>query len=640
VNRTFPALSDDVTRFQNLLARILVVGAVGAALLPAWAATAPAEAQSSLSSTVASSAAAPNGVAGTTSVVQLPFAGVLRDYRVFVPATLPSGPRPVLLALTGLGTDAAYFETTTNLDANAAKRGTLVVYPDGLGKSFDAGTCCSTAAANGVDDVGFVTAVIADVAARYTVDRNRLAMVGSSNGGMLAYRFACERSDLVDIYSMMTTTSVAPSCALSRPISLMHVHGLADTSVPFAGVATSTLDASGFPAVQGVVDHIASLDGCTTTYNSSRYNNRSDVTLYQATGCPANTSVQMVLSQTMPHVWTSSNTADATKYGVDMTSMTWGFSTAAWGTKPAPAVLAASDVQVPSTSSTVVSSSAAPNGAAGTTRVIGIGYGGAVRDYRLFVPTTLPAGPRPLLVALHGYTSDATSMESLTNLDANAPKRGALIAYPDGLGKSWNAGTCCGTSSADNVDDVGFLAAVIHDVAVRWSVDRNRLALVGGSNGGMLAYRFACERSDMVDVVTVMGSTNVAPQCSFARPVSLMHVHGLADTTVPFDGVASSPLDASGFPSVRSSVDGVASLDGCSSSYTQSAYNGRADDTLYQAVGCPAGTAVQYVVSQSLTHTWPATGSAAAASTGIDATSMTWGFSTASWASRPAPAAL
>src|SRR4051794_10958568 len=67
--------------------------------------------------------------------------------------------------------------------------------------------------------------------------------------------------------------------------------------------------------------------------------------------------------------------------------------------------------------STIVSSAPAPNGAAGTTYVLSMTYGGLARDYHLFVPSKVPAGPRPLVVALHGYTGTASSFELATNLD-------------------------------------------------------------------------------------------------------------------------------------------------------------------------------------------------------------------------------
>ncbi|MCU1599518.1 MAG: hypothetical protein JWO22_227, partial [Frankiales bacterium] len=86
----------------------------------------------------------------------------------------------------------------------------------------------------------------------------------------------------------------------------------------------------------------------------------------------------------------------------------------------------------------------------GTTTVISLQSGGLARSYRLFVPSTLPAGPRPLVLSLHGFNLDAAQQESGTNLDKVAAKSGILVAYPDGLGNSWNAGPCCGTSVTNN----------------------------------------------------------------------------------------------------------------------------------------------------------------------------------------------
>lgn len=288
--------------------------------------------------------------------------------------------------------------------------------------------------------------------------------------------------------------------------------------------------------------------------------------------------------------------------------------------------------------STIVSSAPAPNGAAGTTYVMSLSYAGVSRDYHVFVPSKVPAGPRPVLVGLHGYTSDANYFETTSRLDNTAGRNGIFVVYPQGLNDSWNAGTCCGQSSADNVDDVGFIAAVIHDFAAWRQVDRNRIAMVGGSNGGMMSYRFACERSDLVNIIAVMAGTYVAPSCSFTRPVSLLHVHGLSDPLVPFLGTATSSIDASGFPNVKGAVAGYAAMDGCGT-FTSGAYNGSTVATAYDAQNCPAGTAVELVTSSPLGHYW-ATGTTDLAKYGVDMTGMTWGFVGSAWASRPAPTAL
>jgi polyhydroxybutyrate depolymerase len=286
----------------------------------------------------------------------------------------------------------------------------------------------------------------------------------------------------------------------------------------------------------------------------------------------------------------------------------------------------------------VVSTSAAPGGAAGTTSVVALDHGGRTRTYRLFVPTSLPAGPRPLLMGLHGYRSDAATFESGTRLDAGAVKAGAIAVYPDGVGKSWNAGRCCGTASATGVDDVGFLTAVVQDVAAGRSVDGNRVSVVGMSNGGMMAYRLGCERSDLFGVVEVMTGTFVGPTCSFTRPVSLLHVHGALDDVVPLKGTATTPLANGGFPAVMGPVSAYSTFDRCSGS-TTGPYGPTRVATLWQASACPAGTYVQLVTSSTMGHRW-STGATDLATYGVDMTGMTWGFNGGVWAGRGAPTAL
>ena len=299
------------------------------------------------------------------------------------------------------------------------------------------------------------------------------------------------------------------------------------------------------------------------------------------------------------------------------------------GTRPAAALEAPS---------TAVSTAPAPGGVAGTTSVYTIQYGGLSRSYRLFVPSSLPTGPRPLMLGLHSFTKDAAYFESSTGMDAGAARLGALAAYPDGLDNSWNAGTCCGTSSASGTDDVGFLAAVIADVSLHQVVDSRRVAVAGFSNGAMMAFRFACERSDLVDLIEVFGGAYVAPACAFRRPVTLLQVHGLLDTTVPFLGGLNASLSPVPFPNAKGPVTGVAALDGCKGS-TSAPFNGSALATLWQASGCPTGTYVWLITSTTLGHFWT-TGSTAVGQYGVDMTGTAWGFTQGIWSTRGTAVAL
>jgi poly(3-hydroxybutyrate) depolymerase len=285
----------------------------------------------------------------------------------------------------------------------------------------------------------------------------------------------------------------------------------------------------------------------------------------------------------------------------------------------------------------VVTTVAAPRGVAGATSVVQLPFGGLVRSYRLFVPTVVPRGPRPVLVGLHSYRGSAASFEIGSDFDRTAATTGSFVAYPEGVEHSWNAGTCCGAAAANGIDDVAFIARVIADVESRHRVDRGRVAMVGGSNGGMMAYRFACERSDLVDVITVLSGAYVAPRCSITRPVSVLQIHGLADTTVPFYGVATSPLVASGFPNAWGPLRGFAQRDGCTGSTTTS-WNHRVDVTFWKPASCPAGTYVYVLLSAKMAHVW-SSGPVSEALYGVDPTGMTWQFTRGVWSTRGVPAA-
>lgn len=158
------------------------------------------------------------------------------------------------------------------------------------------------------------------------------------------------------------------------------------------------------------------------------------------------------------------------------------------------------------------------------------------RAYVLHVPTALRRDPalgqgRPAMVFLHGLTSNPADAARSTGLDRLADRDGDLVAYPEGLRDSFDAGLCCGAAVTYDVDDVGFLTRVVADLRSRGA---GRISVVGFSNGGMMAYRFACERPDLVDTVGVMSGTLEVPRC--AGPIRALHLHGDHDTAVPLHG--------------------------------------------------------------------------------------------------------
>lgn len=198
------------------------------------------------------------------------------------------------------------------------------------------------------------------------------------------------------------------------------------------------------------------------------------------------------------------------------------------------------------------------------TTVIGsIQSGGLTRDYRLYVPAAYTgSSPVPLVLNLHGYSSNALEQEFYSNFHPIADTANFLIVHPDGTldnqgNRFWNA---FGTGAL--VDDVGFLSDLIDTLKATYNIDPNRIYCTGMSNGGFMSYSLACELGDRIAAIASVTGSMVTPilnACNPQRPVPVMEIHGTADNTVPYNG---SP--AQGFVSIPTLVAAWVAKNHCS----------------------------------------------------------------------------
>jgi polyhydroxybutyrate depolymerase len=175
---------------------------------------------------------------------------------------------------------------------------------------------------------------------------------------------------------------------------------------------------------------------------------------------------------------------------------------------------------------------AGPGNPAGDSRVVRLTVQGRERGYLLLPALGLGRGqPAALVVVLHQDVGSAQAVAEGLGLDS-LRREGVTLAYPAGVGGSWNAGDCCGVAKAEGVDDVAFVDAVLDDVGRRTPIDPKRRALVGYSGGGMLAYQVLCSaHPDLVAAVEVSGSLEAHCPSTFALP-DLLSIHGAKDGTV------------------------------------------------------------------------------------------------------------
>jgi polyhydroxybutyrate depolymerase len=226
-------------------------------------------------------------------------------------------------------------------------------------------------------------------------------------------------------------------------------------------------------------------------------------------------------------------------------------------------------------------------------------YAGATRTANVHVPASYdPTHATPVVLNFHGYSSDATQEALLSDMTAKADKEGFVVAYPQGLNDSWNAGACCGTSAMTGVDDVGFVGALVDELESRLCVDARRIFATGMSNGGFLSHRLGCEMSTRIAAIAPVAGVLGIPSCAPARPMPVMHFHGTADPLVPYDGDP-----ALSFPSVQDTFTGWAARNACPGAPVTTFSKGDTSCSTY--AGCAAGVSVTLCTVQGGGHTWP-----------------------------------
>ena len=228
-------------------------------------------------------------------------------------------------------------------------------------------------------------------------------------------------------------------------------------------------------------------------------------------------------------------------------------------------------------------------------------FDGEMRSYELHVPPSYDGTtPLPLVLSFHGFTSTGLEQQESTEMNPLADREGFLVAYPNGLYNSWNAGSCCGLSAEMNVDDVGFTRALLEDLGARGCIDELRVYTTGMSNGGFFSHRLACEAADVIaaaaPVAAVMGVDGV--MCTPARPIPILALNGTGDPLVLYDGGGPNAS-----PSVAESTAGWLERNGCTGEPFVSYQNG--DATCETVDQCDGGASVTLCTIEDGGHCWP-----------------------------------
>ena len=211
--------------------------------------------------------AATSPAAATSSTVGLT---TDRPYEVFVPSSYDAARAlPLVILLHGYTASGAIQEAYFQLQPLAEQRGFLYVHPDGLkdraGNQFwNATDACCDFARPDVDDSAYLSAIIDQIEAKYSVDPKRIFFVGHSNGGFMSYRMACDHADRIAAIASLAgeTFADAAACIPSEPVSVLQIQGTADKTINYQGGSIIGHD---YPGSKATVATWAGYDGCATT---------------------------------------------------------------------------------------------------------------------------------------------------------------------------------------------------------------------------------------------------------------------------------------------------------------------------------------------------------------------------------------
>lgn len=267
-------------------------------------------------------------------------------------------------------------------------------------------------------------------------------------------------------------------------------------------------------------------------------------------------------------------------------------------------------------------------------------HGGRTRLYRLHVPASYRADrPAPLLVALHGGggSMDYMGRDDYYGLLSLAERTGQVLLLPNGVSRlrsgklaTWNAGDCCGTARDDQVDDVGYIRAVVERVQGQLNIDARRIRATGMSNGAMMAYRLACELPGVFSAIAAVAGTDNTRSCTPTQPVSVLHIHARNDSHVLYEGGAGpDAVDRTLINDFRSVPDTVArwvERNRCAPAPQRVLEKEGAWCERYAP--CAGGAQVQLCVTAAGGHSWPGGHKprGEAPTRAIDANELMWDF--------------
>lgn len=265
--------------------------------------------------------------------------------------------------------------------------------------------------------------------------------------------------------------------------------------------------------------------------------------------------------------------------------------------------------------------------------------GGVERSFLIQLPSGYVknnTAKYPLVIALHGGGGSGRQFAVSSGLGEKAEKEHFIVVFPDGVKRpgtiglrTWNAGGCCGYAAYSAINDVLFISEMIDYLSANYNVNARRVYVTGHSNGGMMAYRLACELPGKITAIAPNACSMMLGSCNPATPVPVLHMHSLLDKNVPYQGGKGIGISGVNFFPVATGLNIWVQANKCTPEKKEIKAKGY---TLTRWTNCNRDVEVVYYLTEDGGHSWPGAGRKRSRATGdaasqyIDANELLWNF--------------
>lgn len=233
-------------------------------------------------------------------------------------------------------------------------------------------------------------------------------------------------------------------------------------------------------------------------------------------------------------------------------------------------------------------------------------HGGYERKYLVHLPIGYDAqNSYALVLAFHGGLGKGSQMENQSKLSEKADEEGFIVVYPDGVPfalniRTWNAGHCCGQAQINNVDDVGFVEALVDTLKGNYNIEEGKVFGTGMSNGAFLCYKIACENPSLFSAIAPVAGTMAIDLCPASEMVPIIHLKSELDDNIPYWGGVGNGLSEQHNPPLDSVHNVWRDKGNCADSINVS--NGQYTHVKYN--DCDCDKSIEYYLTKDGGHSW------------------------------------